>query len=108
MNETIGEKGLDQTVTSPFEFERSNIITAVANALKLSPDQIELTVTHSNSHTFKLKVKLSILERIETGSPSLSETKNIIAPILSIIGITITLATFTSQEYIFDLYKNVG
>ena len=108
MKETIGEEGLEQTVVSAFDLEKSSIITAVAKALKLSKDQIELTATDSIPHRYKLKVKLSLSERIETGSLSLTETKNTIAPILSVSGITITLATFTSQEYIFDLYKNVG
>ncbi|MBP9781579.1 hypothetical protein KBC89_02895 [Candidatus Woesebacteria bacterium] len=106
MNETIGGEGLDQAATSAFEFERSNIITSVAKALNLSKDQIELATFEYNLRKYKLSIKLPLPEDVNTNRPSLVEVKNTIAPILSALGVTILLVTFSSQEYFFDLIVN--
>jgi len=80
----------------------TRITDAICSSLQISHDAVSIEKNDHYRHKLKLKIVVGVMVGIDGGT-SLTNVRQNLEKALSIIGISITQASFTTQEYIFDL-----
>ena len=95
----------DEQVIQVVDARLTRIADAICSSLQIGQDAVSIERNESYSHKLKLKIKIKAVLKLEGGS-SLRNVRQELEQTLGTLGVSITQGTFTSQEYLFDLFEN--
>lgn len=95
----------DEQVIQVVDARLTRMTDAICSSLQISQDAVSVEGNESYSHKLKLKIKITAVLQLEGGS-SLRNFRQELEKTLGTLGVSITQGTFTSEEYLFDLFEN--
>ncbi len=95
----------DEMVIQVVDAKIARIRDAICTSMQISQGAVSIERNESYSHKLKLKIEIKAVLKLE-GGYSLRNVRQELEKTLRSMGVAITQGTFTTQEYLFDLFEN--